>query len=134
AAICAAIVFDFPALCLANDFKGIIEFAGHDDKNSSNPYIAGVNKTYYWSQLEPEKGKFRWDIIDASMQQWCRSHKQFIFRVSTSGHSKWEPPYSGHGTPQWVIAEGVPTVTEGDGAVYPLYWNETYLAELRHFL
>ena len=118
----------------ADGFGGIIEFAGHDEKNASNPCIAGVNKTFYWSQLEPEKGKFRWDIIDASLQKWSRAHKKLIFRVSTSGFTNWERPYSGRGTPQWVLAEGVPTVTETDGSVYPQYWNETYLAELRQFL
>ena len=124
----------FPQFASASNFKGILEFAGNDNTNATNPYIAGVSKTYYWSQIEPQKGVYNWDIIDTDLKAWGEHRKKFVFRVSPSGFTSWDKPYSGHGTPQWVINEGVPTVTEVDGAVFPQYWSPIYLAELKTFL
>ncbi len=94
------------------NFKGIIQFTGEQNpNNASNPYLAGANLAFYWSQVEPQKGHYRWDIIDQEMRPWVTNGKKLILRVSTSGWTRWSPPYSGLGTPQWVYDLGVPSVS-----------------------
>jgi len=117
------------------NFRGIYQFKGGDDPaNASNPYLAGANITFYWSQLEPTKGQYNWTLLDQAMKPWIDNGKKIILRISTSGWAHWTPPYSGHGTPQWVYDAGVPSVTEIDGAVFPQYWHPYYLQSLTDFV
>jgi hypothetical protein len=101
---------------------------------ANNPYIAGTYLGYYWSQLEPQQGQYNWSLIDNDMKPWVANGKSVILRVSTSGQYKWQPPTSGHGTPQWVYDQGVSSVTETDHSVVPQYWNPTFLSNLNTFV
>jgi Beta-galactosidase len=118
-----------------SSFKGIIQFRGEDDPNgASNPYLAGANITFYWSQLEPQKRQYKWDVVDQAIKPWIDHGKKIILRVSASGWTHWHPPYSGRGTPQWMYDLGVPSVTEVDGSVLPQYWNPIFLRNLNDFI
>ncbi|HLZ57815.1 MAG TPA: beta-galactosidase [Ktedonosporobacter sp.] len=116
-------------------FKGIFVF---DNKNSTDhvtdPSIVGTYLGYYWSQLEPQKGQYNWNIIDQDMKPWIDNGKHVTIRISTAGWKSWQPPYSGNGTPQWVYAQGVSSVTETDGAIFPQYWNPTFQQDLSDFV
>src|ERR1700721_517860 len=47
-------------------FRGIYEFAGGNTKvDATDPDLAGVVLTYYWSQIEPQKGVFNWSPIES---------------------------------------------------------------------
>src|SRR5579883_3181256 len=105
------------------NFKGIIEFSGgNTSTDATNASLVGTNLIYYWSQLEPQKGQYQWSVIDNAMKPWTSAGKKVVIRITTAGWAKWSPPYSKQGTPQWVFDEGVPHVTELDGAIYPQYW------------
>lgn len=83
---------------------------------------------WYWSTLEPEQGKFRWDIIDLALQE-ARQHGQTLaIRLM---------PYSDHDPlPDWYRASGArhankPTDKDGDiwqpdfsDPLYLKYWGE----------
>ena len=116
------------------NFKGIYQFAGHNSaKNSNNPSIQGTFLGYYWSQLEPQKDQYDWNLIDQDMHPWTVHGKRIILRVSLAGWTRWEPA-AGHGTPQWVYDAGVTPVTEIDGSVIPQYWNLIFLQNVRYFI
>ena len=115
-------------------FKGIYQFtSSNSSQNSASPYVAGSTMNFYWSELEPQKGKYNWSLIDQSMAPWTSHGKKVILRVSTSGYTHWKAPVSGHGTPQWVYNLGVASVTENDASVLPQYWNPIFLQNLDTF-
>ncbi len=117
------------------NFKGIYQFtSSNTSANSDNPYLAGNYLGYYWSQLEPQQGQYNWSVIDRDMAPWTSHGKKIILRVSTAGYSHWYPPFSGHGTPQWVYDLGVSSVTETDGSVLPQFWNPIFLQNLHDFI
>jgi Beta-galactosidase len=117
------------------NFKGLYQFTANNSSiNSDKPYLAGNYLGYYWSQLEPLKGQYDWSIIDQNMQPWTSHGKKVILRISTSGWARWNPPYSGEGTPGWVYDMGVPSVTENDGSILPQYWNPIFLQNLDDFV
>jgi Beta-galactosidase len=116
------------------NFKGIYQFGSNLAGLASNPYIAGAHLGYYWSQLEPQQGVYNWSAIDQQMAPWINYGKKVILRVSTSGWSRWAPPYSGNGTPQWVYNLGVRSVKENDGAIMPAYWNPIFLQNFADFV
>lgn len=57
-----------------------------------------------WSDLEPEEGRFRWEIIDSIMDEWAPKGYQFTFRLCNSETGE-EMPYA---TPRWVEEAGCP--------------------------
>ncbi len=104
-------------------------------------WFPGCSTVYFrlaWSYLEPEEGKFRWDLIDAWAQPWIQKGKKIAFRVMASD------PRTVYTTPKWVRDAGA------KGIDYP--WNKTdlgstetvlwepkfddpvFLAKLDHFL
>jgi Beta-galactosidase len=117
-------------------FKGIYEFSGHNSSdNVNNPALAGTYLGYYWKQLEPQEGQFNWNVIDHDMQPWVANGKNVILRVATAGWTNWNTAAdSQHGTPPWVYAHGVASVTEVDGAVLPQYWASYFLQSLNAFV
>ncbi|MFJ9905247.1 LysM peptidoglycan-binding domain-containing protein [Streptomyces sp. NPDC101152] len=117
-------------------FQGIFAFSGPNSADlATDPDIAGRSLVYYWSQLEPRPGVYRWDLIDRDLRPWAAAGKKVVLRVSAAGWAKWDPAAgSGHGTPAWVYAQGVTSVTERDGAVLPQYWNPAFQRNLAVFL
>jgi hypothetical protein len=115
-------------------FRGIYEFAGDNSSaDAHDPYLAGVNLDYYWSQIEPARGRFDWSVIDKDMAPWVNAGKKVILRISTSGEFGWDPPYSGQGTPRWVLADGTRTIHD-NGETLPVYWDRAYLTDYNVFV
>ncbi len=48
------------------------------------PGVSSVYMRLDWSHLEPEEGKFNWNIVDGPMQKWVSKGKQIAFRLCTS--------------------------------------------------
>jgi len=77
---------------------------------------------WFWSQLEPERGQYRWEIIDGALEQARTHHQKLAIRIM---------PYDqGHPLPQWYRDSGARRAnqpTDKDGAVWspdaadPLY-------------
>ena len=108
---------------------------GNSAQLATDPDVAGRSLVYYWAQLEPKRGVYRWDLVDKDMAPWVAAGKKVILRVATAGWAYWDKAAdSAHGTPAWVYAQGVKSVTEQDGAVLPQYWNPAFLRDLGDFL
>lgn len=115
-------------------YKGVYQFIGQ--KNSANaalPYLAGAALNFYWSDIEPAKGQFNWSVIDTAMAPWTSHGKHVILRITAAGNNNGDAS-SAQRTPQWVFDEGVPSVKLSSGAVYPQYWNATWLKEFGGFI
>lgn len=64
---------------------------------SSNPawdtldWFPGCSTVYMrvlWSDLEPEEGKYRWDLLDRYQQPWCAAGKKIAIRVICCNQTK----------------------------------------------
>jgi len=116
------------------NFRGIYEFAGNNSAtDATDPDLAGVVLTYYWSQIEPQKGVFDWSQIESDMAPWIAAHKKIILRISTSGAASWDPPYSVDGTPAWVYTDGARAIVD-NGETIPVYWDQGYLSDYESFV
>lgn len=111
---------------------GIYEFGTNSGADATNPDLAGTTLTFDWSQLEPEQGTFDWARIEQAMAPWTAARRYVILRVSTGGQASWGAT-SANATPQWVYAQGVPSVQDS-GATLPVYWNTTFLRIYDNFL
>ncbi len=64
------------------------------------PGLTTVYFKMYWSDLEPEEGMFRWDIVDSYASQWTAKGYKIAFRVACCDHRQL------YGTPKWVYDAG----------------------------
>ncbi len=65
--------------------------------------MAGINHLYIradWSDIEPEEGKFRFDLIDDIMNEWSEYGYRFAFRFCCF------VPSNAYATPRWVREAG----------------------------
>lgn len=64
------------------------------------PGLTTVYLRLAWSYLEPEEGRFRWEIVDTPAQRWIARGKKIALRFSASEGRR------GVGTPFWVKDAG----------------------------
>lgn len=89
----------------------------------SMPFIHGWNFTFYWRDLEPEKGKFNWKLFDDQIKIPIDNNLNVGFMV-----------WVGQFSPEWVYEkDGVQKVYFNDklhnDAYYPYYMNPAYKAD-----
>ncbi|HPO36371.1 MAG TPA: hypothetical protein PLU38_01510 [Kiritimatiellia bacterium] len=77
-------------------------------------WFPGTSVIYFrlpWCYLEPEEGRYRWDLIDAYAQPWVAQGKRIALRV-TACENRFR-----YATPEWVQRAGAETVaSRGAGA------------------
>jgi hypothetical protein len=114
--------------------------------------FVGSHENFFWDQLEPTEGVYRWEIIDNFLNTAIASGKQGAFGIITfngrdSEGEDNDPPLR---TPAWVFAAGAQKVQcEGRGSEYPVgdprhtapppfeipaYWDSIYQAKYRDFI
>jgi len=88
----------YPGL-MWDDSKGPTEFSPFKG-NSKNPQYPDTTMSYcrwLWSVIEPEKGKFRWDIIDGALEAARVRGQTLQMRIQ---------PYIGNDAPAWFWDKG----------------------------
>ena len=80
---------------------------------------------WFWAQLEPAQGKYRWDILDAALEGAREHHQKLMIRVM---------PYDqGHPLPEWYRSSGARRIRadadpkiwhpDADDPVYARQWG-----------
>lgn len=111
-----------------NTNSNVLGVWGHGNKVSksiikSMPFIHGWNFTFYWRELEPEKGKFNWKLFDDQIKIPIDNNLNVGFMV-----------WVGQFSPEWVYEkDGVQKVYFNDklhnDKYYPYYLNPAYKAD-----
>jgi len=118
---------------------GVYQTTGYGDEYSAltNPHLDGHKLMKWWSQLEPEEGKYDWSVIEGPMSRWLAAGKRVMLSPVTahSGPVKGLPTQA---TPDWVFKAGakwVPMPCAGNNSVrIPVYWDPIYLEKYRNFI
>lgn len=137
-------------IALENPHKG---WYHHYPDNHINKYIIredshlldfpGMDHIYIrlaWAYLEPEEGKFNWDIIDNIIKKWTEKELKISFRISCKETStdRIEQQYA---TPKWVMEAGAKgdyyrrgKKVGPDGPWEPVFDDPVFLEKLENFL
>ena len=113
-----------------SDKEGPIEF-GPVPPSLHNPRYPDTTMSYcrwIWSVIEPEKGRFRWDIIDGALRTAAERGQTLQVRIQ---------PYIGNDMPEWYWKMGGTPLVAADfreGRVEPDHNNPAYLAHWADFL
>ncbi len=137
-------------IALANPHKGWFH---HFPDNHINKYVIardedltefpGMDHLYIrlaWAYLEPQEGRFDWDVIDRIIDKWVGHGMGIAFRISCKETStdRIEQQFA---TPKWVMESGA----EGgfyrngqevgpDGPWEPVFDDPIFLEKLENFL
>ncbi len=135
---------------LENPHKG---WYHHFPDNHINKYIIkedshlldfpGMDHLYIrlsWAYLEPQEGKFDWEVIDSIIRKWVDHGMGISFRISCKETStdRIEQQYA---TPKWVMEAGAKgdyyrrgEKVGPDGPWEPIFDDPIYLEKLENFL
>lgn len=81
-----------------------------------------------WAFLEPEEGKFVWELVDTPAQRWIDKGKYISFRVSAT------ESWLYHATPKWVFDAGAKGYDVGGTILEPDYNDPIFLEKVDHFV
>ena len=98
-----------------------------EDTVEDFPGVGTVFLRLPWAFLEPEKGKFNWEIIDTPAQRWLQTGRQMAFCISATEN------WTRQGTPQWVFDEGAKCY-EVNGYLEPDYDDPVFLEAVEHLV
>src|SRR5581483_3313815 len=96
------------------------------DVIGKDPTLCGASLVILWSDLEPTKGNFKWDVITNAAAPYTSKGLtvNLLFAAVTEGTTN-------NVTPTWVTdpksagGDGVPTITCPAGtAVIPVFWSQ----------
>jgi hypothetical protein len=93
-----------------------------------------------WSYLEPEEGRFNWDIIDRIIDKWTGHGLGIAFRISCR-ETGTKPVEQQFATPRWVMEAGAKggfyykgEETGPEGPWEPVFDDPVFLEKLEGFL
>lgn len=87
------------------------------------PGLSTVYLRIPWSLIEPEEGKFQWEILDTPAQRWIEKGRKVAFRISAS------EPFMRWATPEWVAKAGAKGNEWGKGKTLGC-WGESWKSEI----
>ncbi len=121
--------------CIHYYDNGITNYGNRMTANDSLPDFPGLNDIYLrlaWSYLEPEEGRFNWQVIDSIIDRWVSWGHTISFRITAK---ETEIVYA---TPEWVRKAGAKGkfIDHPDldiKAWAPDYDDPVFLQKLRNF-
>ncbi|MBP3360887.1 MAG: beta-galactosidase [Clostridia bacterium] len=128
---------------LINPYKGLMMypyytalFSGDMSKGAGK--IAGLMyMRHAWSLIEPEEGKYRWDIIDANLE-FCRKNGiQYGIGLGSTINFNSNTNFN-QDTPEWVFEAGAEYTVEdmGNGCVLkiPVYEDPVFREKMQNMI
>lgn len=120
---------------------GLLYFASYRERDNpaavQNRHIVGPLFTIYWSDVEPQQGKFAWEALDRQTAPWLKAGKKVAVRIMWVSSGNWEEPAADRPTPAWVVEQGARTAVAEKTArktYIPLVWDPIYRQHSQAFL
>ncbi|MDR1223748.1 MAG: DUF4832 domain-containing protein [Tannerella sp.] len=111
----------------ANDLPNYGSKLAPSDTLDWFPGLSTVYLRLPWAYIEPEEGRFNWEILDTPAQRWIEKGKKTAFRI-TSAESGIRS-----GTPEWVYRAGA-KYEEADDYLEPDYGDPVFLNKVENFV
>jgi len=114
--------------------NGITRYYDHLESGDYLEDFPGLRTIYLrlgWSFLEPEEGKFNWELIDTVIQKWTAKGYNMSFRITCK-----ETGSLVFATPEWVMkagAKGSFRKETKSGNWEPDYGDPVFLEKLENF-
>lgn len=118
---------------LLNPGKGLVRYKSIND-NIYDDLISVGYRRYFWSEIEPEEGKYNWDLIDEAIESYAKVGKKFAFGIYNAS-STTDTQYV---TPKWVFDNGAEgnlyQLENGSTQMIPNWLDSKFLEQLNKFI
>ncbi|MDR2775877.1 MAG: DUF4832 domain-containing protein [Tannerella sp.] len=97
-------------------------------------YFPGLSTVYLrlpWAFIEPEEGRFNWEMLDTPAQRWIEKGKKTAFRITASEN------WMRSGTPEWVYRAGAKYEDRSDflgDYLDPDFGDPIFLEKMENFI
>lgn len=98
-----------------------------EDTIDDFPGVSTVYLRIPWRFVEPEEGKFNWEVLDTPAQRWIQKGKKVAFRITSTEN------WMHQGTPQWVFDAGA-KYYEVNNFLEPEYDDPIFLQKVENFI
>jgi hypothetical protein len=108
-----------------------------DEAAAANPHLLGALLTVYWSEIEPQEGRYDWQAVDRRIQLWVKAGKKVALRIMWVSSGNWPAPAADRPTPAWVFDKGARRAVAEKTARpthVPLVWDPVYRRYAGRFL
>ncbi|MBR4994864.1 MAG: DUF4832 domain-containing protein [Alistipes sp.] len=92
------------------------------------PGLSTVYLRVPWSFVEPEEGKFVWELLDTPAQRWIEKGKYVAFRISAM------ESWLYYATPKWVFDAGAVGYDVEGQYIEPEYDDKIFLEKVENFI
>ncbi len=115
----------------AGAYPGIWHFQDLDIAAVRFPYLRGTHRVWGWYELNPAPGIYRWDLVEAWINQAVDGGKPVALGVNTYDGVL----DGGDRTPRWVYQQAPHTqLTCPDGWTFPKFWDKTWQHYFESFI
>ncbi|MDE2481534.1 MAG: hypothetical protein KGN02_05050 [bacterium] len=117
------------------NYESMIEnyVLGHGAK-PIDPNICGVSLVIRWSDVEPQKGKFQWDIITSEATPYVNAGLRVNLLFADASEVESAGSVTDAATPQWVFNDGVGVISCPGQVQYPNWLDPTFEADYEAFI
>lgn len=91
------------------------------------PGLSTVYLRLPWSFVEPEEGKYSWEVVDTPAQRWIDKGQRVAFRITST------ESWLRYATPKWVFDSGAKSYELGQ-YVEPEYEDVIFLEKVDNFV
>ena len=92
------------------------------------PGLSTVYLRVPWSFVEPEEGKFVWELLDTPAQRWIEKGKYVAFRITAM------ESWLYYATPKWVFDAGAVGYDVEGNYIEPEYGDKIFLEKVENFV
>jgi len=107
-----------------------LNYGSRLEPSDTADYFPGLSTVYLrlpWSFIEPEEGRFCWEILDTPAQRWIDKGKRVAYRITAT--ENWM--YSA--TPEWVFRAGARAMDLGS-YLEPDYGDPVFQQKTENFI
>jgi beta-galactosidase GanA len=92
------------------------------------PGLSTVYLRVPWAFVEPEEGKFVWELLDTPAQRWIEKGKYVAFRISAM------ESWLYYATPKWVFDAGAKGYDVEGNYIEPEYDDAIFMEKVENFV
>lgn len=113
----------------SNLYENYGSFLEPSDTLEDFPGLNGAYLRLPWIFLEPEEGRYQWEVLDTPAQRWIDRGMQVSLRITAM--ENWTP----QATPQWVFDAGARSYRIDNGRmIEPDYDDPVFLEKVENFV
>ena len=124
-AVSAIILLALSSVALSSGIFNCGAFPRTGQYSKTDPLVAGCEKLFEWREIEPEEGKYNFELIDQEIEPWIKAGKKVAIRIMSACNEK-------NAAPMWIFEQAEVQMVDSSkysssNIIFPMFWNDTFV-------